>query len=451
MVTKAYLVSEIQRKKTLADWHREQDEIEAENRYTGDIIDDVQYIPDFEDNTPPNSPPRKKRKFEVLKFDDPGSDVVLWNPQYSRKGKVKCPKNLENYLAKSYMLVIWSTPLLMMQLLETMRGQQQKFFESIKNFRGSLFQGEYSEKNLAHLQGVMYFKSVVRSSAIFKLFAPYLTETFGFQIKKTASLKDAWHYCAKPHNNCECVQCEKARLCKPNWSGVCVCGEVPVGRGKKFAAFEIAMKEDPSKTNMIENYGSLYYRYHGGMDKIRRHYEFKKNCKEYNIKGLDFLSNFQLALVIDLVYNVNPKENRAIYWFWSDKLKTGKSLMGAFAKLLLGPENCMDGIRSYKHYITAYDGESLTHFNFAKAAPPKTHHLELLEMCDDGGVKQAGMYKGEKRFVYTRVMVTANVPPPKIWTEEEGKRVLLTCRMRENEDDPYEVPEYNQDEIVVEF
>jgi len=400
-------------------------------------------IMQFEDNTPPSSPARKKRKLDVVKFTDVSSEVIIWEPQKSRAGNIKCPKNFPDYFAKAHMFVIWSTQELMVKLLDTMRGEQQEFWKSMKNFKGSMVQGEYSQKNLAHLQGVVYFKTSIRSRAIFKIFAPYLHAAFGLQVTKAKSLPDAWHYCSKPHNNCECEHCEKARKCLPNWSDKYLCGLEPVGRGKKFAQFEKAMIEKPTKTNMIENYGSLYYRYHQGMDKIRKHYAFKKNCAEYTVKGLGFLSNFQIALVIDMVFNVDPKENRSIYWLWSDKLKTGKTLMGNFARLLLGCENCMDGIRSYKHFVHSYDGETFTHFNFAKHTPPLTRNLEMLEMVDDGGCKQAPHYEGEKKFLYTRTLVTANVPPPNIWVTGEGQRIKVCVRMRENKDAPHSTPEYN--------
>lgn len=318
-------------------------------------------------------PPQKKRKKNptIVTTDfHREKTVVVYNPQMSRRGKLKCPKNFPRFEGKSMMFVIWSTPELMQDLYETMRGTQQEFWSNHKNFQGSLMQGEYSEKGLAHLQGVVNFKTKTRSTAIWNKFAPYLTRDFGLQVEKTMSRKDAWHYCAKPHNTCECENCEKARKCKPNWTLAIQCGNAPVGQGKKFAEFERAIKENPTKKVMIEDFGALYCRYSKGMDDIRQYYQFRKAANEYKVNGLEFLNNYQLAECINVVYNSNPSQNRDITWIWSSKLNTGKTLMANFMKMLIGFDKCIDGVKSLKHFINAYEGETFAHFNFEKKGPP---------------------------------------------------------------------------------
>lgn len=381
-------------------------------------------------------PRRKKQKTEeavsTLNFLDVESEVTIWRPQKSRRGKIKCPEKFPRFEAKSIMFVILSTIELMEALYEAMRGMQQEFWADIKSFQGSMCQGEFSKTGMAHLQGVVNFKTTVKSTALFNKFAPYLQVAFGLQVEKANSRKDAWHYCSKPHNMCSCHNCEKARKCKPNWTLPAICGNEPVGRGQKFVEFERAIKVNPTKKVMIEEFGSLYCRYSKGMNDIRQYYQFKKAAAEYKVRGLDFLDCYQLAESINVAYNSDPSRNRDITWIWSSRLNTGKTVMANFMKMLIGFDKCIDGIKSLKHYITAYEGEVFTHFNFEKKGPPSADALKVIESCDDGGFRQGAMYKAPKKVIATKVVVTANHPPPYMWIDPAQKRVCREIRL-----DPY--------------
>lgn len=372
--------------------------------------------------------PAKKAKIEksVVTLSTQSDDelqVTIWKPQKSRRGKLKVPSDFPRFNSKSIMFVILSPLENMSALYETMRGEQQEFWKDVPGFLGSIVQGEYSPKGMAHLQGVVNFKAATETTTLFKLFAPYLTETFGLQVTKCNSRKDAWHYCSKPHNKCECFQCQKARKCQPNWTLPVVCGAEPVGQGKKFAEFEKAIALNPTKKVMIEDFGALYCRYHNGMNQIRKYYQFKKAVAEYKVNGLDFLDCYKLAISIGLAYNSDPTLNRNITWIWSGRLNTGKTIMANFVKSLIGFEKCMDGIKSWKHMVTAYEGEVFCHFNFEKTGPPSNDDLKVLECADDGGFRQAAMYKGDKKIIAMKVLVTSNHPPPDWWLADGEKRV----------------------------
>lgn len=354
---------------------------------------------------------------------DWSQDLILWRPTKTRRGNIKCPKAFPKFQAKSFMFVVWSSLELMQELFDAMRGQQQEFYKVFKeNFLGSLIQGEFSKTEKAHLQGCINFKSPVRSIALFKLFAPYLSVAFGLQLEKTQSRSDAWHYCGKPHNECKCEHCEKARLCIPNWTQSLLCGSAPIGRGKKFASFEKAMQKDPCKKNMIDNFGALYCRYHGGMEKILQHYVWKKACNNFRAGPIQLLDIFKLAVGVDIAYCQDPKTPRNIIWIFSTTLGTCKTLLASFVKEQIGLDKCIDGIKSYKHWLNAYSGESFTHFNFELKGPPKADDLKLLETIDDGGFRQGAMYGSDKKIIYCTVLVTSNHPPPSAWCQEGSQK-----------------------------
>lgn len=367
----------------------------------------------------------KDEDMQMVVWDRPPMKIAnLWMPEVSTRGNMKCPKGYPRFSAKSFMFVVWTTPRLMAELYEMMRQKQQEFWEPISCFQGSVIQGEHDAEGKKHLQGCVNFSDTIRSTALWNIFKEYLTTIFGLQVTTTKGPRlTAWHYCTKPHNKCACSHCQKARGCEPNWTLPLVCGIVPLGQGNKFGQFIAAMKENPNKQNMVENFGMLYVRYPNGMDAIRRHYQFKEKAKKFRCTHLYLLSNLQIALCIQVVYCGEPTSTRNIAWIWSKKLNTGKSLMACFMKALKGLENVMDGMKSMKHIVNCYENETFMHFNFTKHEIPTKDDLVLLESLDDGGFKQAPMYGSRKDIINIQVVVTANVPPPDVWVATGEARV----------------------------
>lgn len=356
----------------------------------------------------------------------------LWSKVFSRRGKLKIPKAFPRFESSSFMFVVWSDVTRMTSLLEKMRVEQHTFWKTAPHFKCSLVQGEFSPENKPHLQGVVQFKNKTQTTALYKIFAPYLPNSFGLQVAKTGKLKAAWHYCAKPHNGCDCEHCEKARKCKENWAPPVQCGEAPVGQGKKFEKFRKAMEKNPTKKVMIEGHLDLYCRYGNNMEKVMEYYQEKQTIESYRVKpeALEKLSNYQLGLCINEAYNtpheVNPRD---IFWLWSRKLGTGKTLMMSFIKYLVGIDKCMDGMKSYRHCMNAYNNERVVHFNFANGEEPEQRDLNLIENMDDGGFRQPPMYRSKKKVVRCKVYVTANVPPPPHWCADRGTEARISSNI----------------------
>lgn len=351
--------------------------------------------------------------------------------QFCGQFKKRCPKTFPRFDSRGIMWCVYASNTLMAQLLWDMTCMQHEFFSSIKVHSGTEAQGEFGEKNgLAHVQAISYGQRgrKITSVGLWKVLAPYLEpgRVDSLQVTPMKSLPGAWHYCAKPHNGCDCGDCVKARLCKPNWSSTIVCGSAPIGQGKKFAGFIEAMRETPLRSVMIEEFGGLFARYSAGMESIQEYYHTKKRLEAWRPE-LVRLTREQILYICDIVYNTDWRKKRQIIWIYSEAIGTGKTTIAEMIVYLWGIKNVMAGMRSLKHMINCYDDETLVHYNFPLKAPPTDEDYTLLEKLDDGGLSQAPMYKAPKKVPRLAILVTANVKPIPEWIGKGGRIKQLIC------------------------
>lgn len=344
----------------------------------------------------------------------------------SCRGKVIVPKNFPRFTARAIMVVLWGPMEQLVSVLCSMAKLQHTYWAFKNGVLGfSTFQGEYSKEIKPHLQGVIIAKRgrKISSVALYKLFRPENADAL--QLEQCRSVHDAIHYCQKPHNNCDCDHCEKARGCKLNWSQSVNTGVAPKGQGVRedWNKFHEDVQAAPTQKTLIEGHPHLFMRYHTAMEKMCDYYQEKKMLEDIRPPDFD-LANWERDIDIQL-YVWDPKVRHCIIWIWSKTLGTGKSEGMKHIKYFYGNHLCMDGMRSGKHLITAYKGETLIHFNYPWKQPPTDEDLQTLEMCADGGIRQGAMYKSPKRNINAHVFVTANIAAPLEWTQGANPRVRL--------------------------
>lgn len=421
--------------------------------------DDIE--PDFIDEI---YEPLEEKEFEVIskelsKLVVTERRICTYIPRVSRRGKEKIPESWPDWRSKAIQYVLWGPPAIIKNVYSIMRMKQQEFWSKIKVFKGHLCQGEFSEPEKGskpHIQGVIYGKSSITSKQMWYVLHHYMIRPDALQITPCNSLKDAWHYCSKPHNMCECDNCKKCRLCKPNWADVIWSGVEPVGRGKnRFKAFEDAMKIKPSKKIMFEEFGNLYSRYGNNINNIRKYYHSKMQMCNYRVEHqIAAITPFQMALVIQQVY-CPPKPyhfNRNISWWWSYTIGTGKTAMADFMKYLVGLDDCINAMDSIKHTINTYTDEKFVFFNAPKGMRENSKEFRIfccnIENLDDGGFRQAAMYESDKKVIRCKVVVTANLPPPVCWQNPDGGRCVDQCL---NFDDPDYVRPMEQEDSLTDY
>lgn len=384
------------------------------------------------------SPSKRRKIVHEDEFEDKFRSLTLIHnkvmpytpaPKISTKG-INFPK----FSASSIMFCVDGPPEFLFLTIKKFQWWQHQFYSKIKNVKCMVIQGEYAENGRPHLQCFIQAKRPrqITSLAIYKMIQPLVDH--GLQCTKCKSPKDAWHYCTKPHDGCDCEHCVKARLCKPNWFPPVCSGEAPVGQGKKFARMIKDIQKGATTNELFDEYAGLICRYPAGFDKIVRHYKSREakakfiryNTPKFTLKPWEMMITTKLFL---------PKGPREIHWAWSKSLATGKS---TFLTWLACQFDVLPQIFSYKDLVSMYKGEQVLTFNFSLNYPhfeedgitPTTQYkraLELIENVDDGGCKASGKYAGTKVWMKPHIVVCANVPPPARWIDPKEGRVIEYC------------------------
>jgi len=337
---------------------------------------------------------------------------------FVRTSKVpKRPKSFPDFRVNAVMFVAWGKT--GMQLLYNVKKYQHTFFK-FKGFKYFIGQGEYDEKGQIHAQCLLQMQRgfQIRASALWKLCQPHCPEAL--QVVKSVSPILAMHYCSKPHCGCDCEQCQKERSHKLKWCQPISVGDPPTGQGKKFGAMEKSIKAGANLGDVIEDYGALYMRYHGGIEKIIKHYKFKAKVANTPNPMREF--DPKHWMIIEAARSFLPKPKREIVWVWSYKLNTCKS---SFMEWLIYIHNyqVICDMASFKDICMVYDEETFFYMNFARftdwSDAETGRKLKLLERLDDGGFSRSGKYGGSKNIMNMKIYVTANRPPPECWMPQD--------------------------------
>lgn len=357
-----------------------------------------------------------------------------------KRRKTSIPKDFPRFQARGIMFVLWGEPKKLAEvslwLMKLQHTAATRLMRTPTNFEYYVVQGEYSDPTAdnpdkPHLQGVLIGKRGFKfsSTLIWKMFDQFGAIPQGnadaLQVEKCFSVKDAIHYCTKPHTGCDCGHCTKARRCKLNWCAPIHGGQPPVGQGKKFVKLQRDLMRAPIKKTYMEDHFGLFMRYPSACKEAKDYYAEKLAIQKFQKPTFD-LKHWELLLLVQCML-WDPRDRHNIIWIWSEMLHTGKTEFMKLFKYYWGLARCQAGMQSFKHQINSYDGEDLIHFNFTKAKPPSLEDLKLIEDMSDGGMQQAGMYMSPKKFVNAHIFVTANVAPPEIWTGERGRCRHVIC------------------------
>lgn len=350
---------------------------------------------------------------------EPTKTIVKYDPKAKRNSKV--PKAFPRWAAHCIMFALYGEPIKLAAIMEQARQLQHTLFKS-KNFKFFIMQGEFSNKGDPHIQGMVQYLRGGKCSTqvLYKLFAPELHTQL--QCEKCRSPVDAVHYCSKPHNNCDCKHCQKARApdVKPNWYAPIICGTAPKGRGKgRFDALRSSLQADPTQRNVMDNHFGMFIRYAGAVTQARKYFRKEKGLRELQaprITPLPWETNMMIQM-----YNWDCTDRRNIIWVHSTKLNSGKTTGIEWVLYYWGMHKVFRGMPSLKHIVANYDGEDVIWFNFPKKYKITDEDTDNIESCADGGMMQAPMYGSDKNFVKAHIIVTANVPPPEMWTGPDGR------------------------------
>lgn len=359
----------------------------------------------------------------MITYDFDESTVILKKtlPKYSTRGNIKVPKSFPRFSANAIMIALWGSEAYLGGIYLLLTKLQHSFFDKCKAFKYSVVQGEYSEKGKAHLQMVIQAdrKGKITTKNMYEIFQP--ENPTAMQCLKCRSIKDAIHYCQKPWNNCNCEHCVKSRLCKNNWASPVHCGIVPVGKGIRADWIQCndQIAANPIMKTLIEDNPHLFMRYHAAMEKTMNYYAEKKaitDCKAGQIG----IRKWEMDIHIQL-YLWDPRDRKCIIWIWSKLIGTGKTEGVDQICYYYGNGNVMIGMKSYKHMVNCYRGETVIRFNYPLHSPPEKEDLELIETMCDGGMNQAAMYLSPKKNIQAHIIITANVGPPQEWLGERGR------------------------------
>lgn len=345
--------------------------------------------------------------------------MVSYNPKAKRSSGV--PKEFPRWNAHCIMFALYGSPEKLAMIMELSRKLQHTLFKS-KNFKYYIMQGEFTDKGDPHIQGMIQYLRGGKCSTttLYKLFQPELHTQL--QCEKCRSPIDAVHYCSKPHESCNCKHCDKARApdVKPNWYAPIICGVAPKGRGNgRFDKLRTSLRDDPTQRNVMNNHFGMFIRYSGAVTQARKYFRKEKGLRELQRPNIDPLP-WETNMMIQM-YNWNTKDRRNIVWVHSTKLNSGKTTGIEWVLYYWGMQNVFRGMPSIKHIVANYDGEDVIWFNFPKKYVITDEDLDNMESCADGGMMQAPMYGSDKNFVNAHIIVTANVPPPKMWTGPDGR------------------------------
>lgn len=321
---------------------------------------------------------------------------------------------------------------------------QHEFYAKLKNVKYFCMSGEYSAppdpsaegyehapwhdvypEGRPHLQGFIQMKrgKNISSLSLLRLFQP--SDPALLQIVKARdSATKCVHYVSKPHDGCDCDHCAKARRCKPNWANFIGSGTPPAGQGRKFVQMCTDIKAGASRNDIYDKYTGLVCRYTQGVGHLIKHYQDRAAIQQMK----DDVPNIQLrpwqVKLIPQLYC--PRTHRRIWWIYSYKLNTGKTM---FMKYLtkIGFSRLKD-VYSRKDIISMYDGEDIIHFNFGVNYDHESDSykrlLDVMENLSDGDIACSGKYGGRRTAINAHVVVTANVPPPARWLDVEESRCL---------------------------
>lgn len=353
--------------------------------------------------------------------DDPRVNITKIKTICSRRGKIKVPKEYPRFSANAIMIALWGTKEYLAKVYLALKTQQHTMFATIKPFKYFVGQGEYSEEEKPHLQAVIQAerKANISSVSLYKIFQP--ENPTALQVQKCRSIHDAIHYVQKPHNNCNCDNCEKARKCKTNWSAPVECGIAPIGKGQRsdWNLFNIEIAAKPTQKTCVEDHPHLFMRYHSAMEKTKDYYAEKKAIEDCQAPEIG-IRDWEMSIHIQL-YVWDPRDRRCIIWIFSRAIGTGKTEGADQICYYYGHQHVMTGMKSYKHMINAYRGEKIIRYNYPLYTPPNKSDFELLELLSDGGMAQGDMYNSRKKNVRAHIIVTANVPPPDEWRGPNGR------------------------------
>lgn len=340
--------------------------------------------------------------------------------------RLKVPSSFPKFSKNAIMFAMYGSPAHLLKIMNKFRRDQHMFFSS-KSFKFTIMQGEFSEKGDPHIQGVVQAtrKGLITTSQIYKALEPEAMDKLSVCACK--SISDATHYCSKPHDNCNCKNCEKARGCRSNWHVALQSGEPPKGQGcGRFDEFIECMKVNPTRGNMIENFGNLVIRYPSGMKIIQQYHNEQKVYKDSLAPDVPELFQWERDLDI-MLYIWDPRDRKCIVWIWSEKLKTGKTIGMKHVKHFYGQKKCKKGGKSLKHFLYSYEDQSLVHFNYTKRKPFTQEDLDMLEELSDGGIMNPDHYDCPVRSVNAHIFVTSNCPPPEEWRGERGRLRREIC------------------------
>lgn len=327
-----------------------------------------------------------------------------------------------------------------------LRWLQHEFYSKIKNVKYFCMSGEYSQppdpnaegyehapwhdtypEGRPHIQG--FIQAVrgkkISSTSLLKLFQP--SDPSLLQVVKARdSPTKCVHYVSKPHDGCDCAHCNKARRSKPNWAKFIGSGTAPAGQGRKFVQMCTDIKAGVSRNDIYDKYTGLVCRYTQGVGHLIKHYQDRAAIEQMKKEVPNILLRpWQVKLIPQLFC---PRIHRRIWWIYSYKLHTGKTIFMQYLTKI--GFNVLTNVFSYKDLISMWDHQHIIHFNFGKNHDHTSEsHQKLLttiEDLSDGGIKCCGKYNGRTTAILAHIVVTANVPPPAHWFDEtdDGSRCI---------------------------